>query len=135
VRLLVIGALASVTIAACASQRAQTMPSAASQVMPAQSSQRDEITRLSQEIAAEGRTLGRGGDPAHPMSAASTTECARSMASTCTQSCALSDTICDNAKKICDLARQLPGDAWAEQRCADGSATCDQARAACCACS
>lgn len=134
-RLLVIGALASVTIAACASQRARTMPGTASQVMPAQSPQHDEITRLSQEIAAQSRTLGGGDTAAHPLSGANTTECARSLASTCTQSCALSDTICDNAKKICDLASQLPGDAWAEQRCVDGSATCDQAKAACCACS
>lgn len=134
-RLFLLGGLASATIVACASQHAQTMPSAAApQVMPAQSPQHDEIMRLSQEIAAQSRTLGRGEDPAHPMSGVSTMECARSLASTCTQSCALSDTICDNAKKICDLARELPGDRWAEQKCADGSATCDQARATCCAC-
>ncbi len=133
-RLLLLASLASVAIVACASnQRAQQVPAA--QAMPGASPQRDEIARLSQEIESQRSTLGLGATSARPMNAGSDTAgCTRSTASTCTQSCTLSDSICDNAKKICELAKQLPGDAWAEQKCSDGSATCDQARARCCAC-
>ncbi len=136
VKLFVLGATAALAIAACASRRdAQTMPAQAAPVMA--SPQHDEITRLAQEIETERGTLGLPASPAHAMSGGNgnAVECTRSAASTCAQSCTLSDSICDNAKKICDLAKQLPGDAWADQKCSDGTATCDQAKAACCACS
>src|SRR5436190_24126780 len=35
----------------------------------------------------------------------------------CEDVCKLGGSICDNASSICDLAAQLPGDAWAEERC------------------
>jgi hypothetical protein len=53
---------------------------------------------------------------------------------TCTDSCKLSDSICDDAKKICDLADQLPGDGWAAGKCASGNASCTDAHAHCCDC-
>ncbi len=52
----------------------------------------------------------------------------------CKQSCTLKTSICENAKKICDIAGQMAGDAWAEQKCADGNATCDAAKKKCCEC-
>jgi hypothetical protein len=52
----------------------------------------------------------------------------------CKQSCTLKTSICGNAKKICDLAGEMAGDAWAEQKCADGNATCDAAKKKCCDC-
>jgi hypothetical protein len=38
----------------------------------------------------------------------------------CTSSCTLSDSICDNAEKICELAQQLPGDAGADHASREG---------------
>ncbi|CAN5378597.1 hypothetical protein BH11MYX1_BH11MYX1_26090 [soil metagenome] len=131
---ILLGALASALIVACGSQRAQMPSSVAPQAMPGESAQHEEITRLSQEIAAQRGTLGLGEHPVHPMDGGTTLTCVRSTASACTQSCTLADSICDNAKKICHLASELPGDGWAEQKCADASATCDQAKASCCAC-
>ncbi len=141
-----LGALSSVTIVACASQRsAQPMAPAAAQVLVASSPQHDEIARLSQQIAEQRSTLGLAAPPPHLMTpetpmtpmtpmTGGNAGCVRSAASTCAQSCTLSDTICENAKKICDIAKQLPGDTWAQDKCSEGAATCDQARAACCAC-
>ena len=53
---------------------------------------------------------------------------------TCKQSCTLSDSICANAKKICDIAKQLGADPWADQKCSDGNATCSAAHKQCCDC-
>jgi hypothetical protein len=53
---------------------------------------------------------------------------------TCTQSCTLSGSICDNAKKICDIANELPGDAWASNKCVEGNETCAAAKKRCCDC-
>ena len=52
----------------------------------------------------------------------------------CGDVCTLADSICDNADRICDLADQLPGDAWAVQRCASGRMSCERARTRCCDC-
>lgn len=52
----------------------------------------------------------------------------------CTNSCKLSDQICGNAKKICDIAQSLQGDNWAADRCTRANKTCDAAHAKCCGC-
>jgi hypothetical protein len=57
-----------------------------------------------------------------------------STSETCVDACNLGDAICDDAKKICDLADQLPGDAWASERCDAGKASCQRARERCCDC-
>ncbi|MBZ0238111.1 MAG: hypothetical protein K8M05_37725 [Deltaproteobacteria bacterium] len=51
----------------------------------------------------------------------------------CEDVCKLSGSICDNAASICDLAAQLPGDAWAEERCGAAKAACQRASERCCA--
>jgi hypothetical protein len=53
----------------------------------------------------------------------------------CTSACTLADSICTNAGKICDLAKQLPGDDWAAGKCASGETSCRDARERCCGCS
>ena len=53
---------------------------------------------------------------------------------TCAQACTLSGSICDNAKKICDIANELPGDAWASTKCVEGNETCAAAKKRCCDC-
>lgn len=52
----------------------------------------------------------------------------------CTDACTLSNSICDNQGKICELAGQLPGDDWAASKCASARASCTAARDACCSC-
>ena len=53
---------------------------------------------------------------------------------TCGDACKLGDAICDDAGRICSLADQLPGDAWAAGKCAGGKASCERARQRCCDC-
>lgn len=61
--------------------------------------------------------------------------CKRSGSQTCTDACALSDSICTNAKRICDLAAQLGGtDAYANDKCHRGTASCEAATKRCCSC-
>jgi len=53
----------------------------------------------------------------------------------CTDTCTLSGSICENAKRICELARDLGGtDAYANEKCAKGNASCEAARERCCSC-
>ncbi|MDQ3371015.1 MAG: hypothetical protein M3680_36820 [Myxococcota bacterium] len=53
----------------------------------------------------------------------------------CKDSCRLADSICTSAARICDIAAQLGGnDAYANGKCASGTASCDAARTRCCGC-
>jgi hypothetical protein len=52
----------------------------------------------------------------------------------CTSVCTVSDSICGNATKICNLAAQLPGDAWATGKCSTASETCRASQERCCTC-
>ena len=54
--------------------------------------------------------------------------------SSCDDVCKLGDAICDDAHRICDLSDQLPGDAWAADKCAGGKASCERAKQRCCEC-
>lgn len=51
----------------------------------------------------------------------------------CQDVCKLSGSICDNAAAICELADELPGDAWAAERCGAAKASCRRATERCCA--
>ncbi len=62
------------------------------------------------------------------------TACARSPRETCQDVCRLGDSICDNAAAICDLAAELPGDAWAAGRCDSGKVACKRGNDRCCSC-
>jgi hypothetical protein len=52
----------------------------------------------------------------------------------CTDLCTLSTSICNNQQKICDLAKQLPGDDWAANKCESARASCKLANDTCCTC-
>jgi hypothetical protein len=73
-----------------------------------------------------------------PMSikpAAEDPTCKPSASDTCKDSCMLSDSICSNAGKICEIARQLGGDdAYANEKCQRGTTSCETAHARCCSC-
>lgn len=71
-------------------------------------------------------------EPVTPSSADKT--CHPAPTDACKQSCTLSDSICVNSKKICEIAQQLTGDTWATQKCSESSATCKAAHDRCCAC-
>jgi hypothetical protein len=54
---------------------------------------------------------------------------------TCSSSCTLKDSICKNAGKICSIASDLGGkDAYANEVCNRGAASCDAAKKRCCSC-
>ena len=61
--------------------------------------------------------------------------CKRGTGETCKSSCDLTDSICKNAGKICSIAADLGGkDAYANETCNRGSASCEAARKRCCSC-
>jgi hypothetical protein len=61
-------------------------------------------------------------------------ECHHGASEACTDSCTLADSICEDAQKICNLAKQLPGDEYAADKCTSGEASCRAAKDRCCAC-
>jgi hypothetical protein len=52
----------------------------------------------------------------------------------CYDVCSLADAICDNAERICSIAAETPGDAWAAEKCDSAKASCREAKDRCCAC-
>lgn len=102
---------------------------------------RARITELSAQIDQERGQLGDEPPGPEAMSAmtdvtpeAAAATCERSARELCSDVCKLGDSICTNAQSICDLAGQLPGDAWAAERCTAGKASCKSASEKCCAC-
>ena len=155
-RLLCAAAAAS-TIVACAMGGAQqskapapaVAAAPAAQTMPQPNTPEDDrIAELANQIDAQRQQLGLAAPtPAHvgsvePMdvhapvapTAPSTQPTCHPASDTCSQSCTLSGSICDNAKKICDIASELPGDAWASNKCVEGNETCAAAKKRCCDC-
>jgi hypothetical protein len=63
-----------------------------------------------------------------------TPECSAGTGSTCIDACVQADATCDDAAKICAIAKDLRTDAVAAGRCRDASATCTAARPVCCEC-
>ena len=67
--------------------------------------------------------------------AAADPTCQAGTSDTCKDACTLSDAICANAGRICDLATQLGGDdARANETCERGKASCTVSRTRCCGC-
>jgi hypothetical protein len=112
-----------------------------------------EIDRLDQAIDADMAKLGEP-RPAPPV-AACVQNCAQAMAGgaqsakapddaatcpppksdTCTSSCDLKKSICENASRICSIAADLGGDdGYANDKCNRGLASCDAAKKRCCSC-
>jgi len=137
--------LALFVLWACASAHRQSAApptmAPATQTMPA-GDPRSQIEQLSHQIDQEREAMASP-PSAHSM-AMSTAPVAPAMpqeptckpppTETCTDSCTLSGSICGNAKKICDLAKDMAGDAWAEGKCSDANKACSDAHAKCCSC-
>lgn len=151
-------AAAATTIVACAMGGAQKSmapaPTAASapaaQTLPQPNTPKDDqIAELSRSIEDQRTQLGLpapapgGKTDAEPMSndahvpvapvAPSAPTC-HPASETCSQACTLSGSICGNAKKICDIANELPNDAWASNKCVEGNETCAASKKRCCDC-
>lgn len=125
--------------AAGAPSRVQTMPG----------DPRAEITELDRQITA---ALARAEVPASPVASCSGDACATALAAPfatpapedpachpapsdhCTDVCKLDTSICRNQDRICELAKSLPGDDWAANKCTSARASCQAAHQRCCGC-
>lgn len=125
----------------------ETAPAAAVEprpVSPMPGDPRTEIEELSQAIEARRADLGlaepppvASPGPATPMAtipSSTDATCRPAKTERCTSSCTLSDSICKNAARICELASQLEGDAWAANKCTRAKQTCTAAHDTCCSC-
>jgi hypothetical protein len=119
---------------ACAAEQHPAAQSAASP-----QSAHAEITQLWNDIDGQRTQLGVSNvspmsaqQPANPVAAAAS--CPRPDNDRCSQTCTLSDSICGNAKRICELADQLVGDSWAAGKCGDAKQLCADATQRCCEC-
>jgi len=112
-------------------------------IMPA--SPHDEIEKLEAEITASRTQLKLDepteqaiqAAPTQPLGAMPSTQdpkCHPAQNDTCKTSCTLSDSICSNANKICNLANSMPGDNWAMNKCAKANTTCESSKTRCCGC-
>lgn len=116
-------------VAACATgpsaerAAAPATSGAAPQAMPPEDP-RAEITRLSTEIAQQQQQQTSA---ATPMAAGAS--------QTCSDVCTLSESICKNADRICELADGMPGDDWAAGKCRDAKQACTDAKQRCTDCS
>lgn len=132
-------------IAACGANKPMRGPhdvnSAPPSPLPPLAEVHAEIERLDAAIAADRATLALDEPDADAMVAVqamavghAADTCAPAAGDRCGDACTLSDSICDNAGRICGLADQLPGDAWARERCDAGKATCAASIERCCDC-
>jgi len=146
----VAGALCALAIACASSQKAGMAPPPASVTPSAEMGRgtpKEQIQELDRQIAQAREQMGLGaqGPMPAPMAPACVGEacpsaqqmsadCHPGASETCTSSCNFKESICTNAKKICELAGQLPGDQWATDRCNAGQASCKEATDRCCKC-
>jgi hypothetical protein len=49
----------------------------------------------------------------------------------CVDACDLADKICDNADQICRIAKDLPADDWAKDKCQSANGSCSEAKQHC----
>jgi hypothetical protein len=142
----VTAALAGALVACAAGrapQKSTAAPVSGTDAAPPLSGRPDELRAQIAELdAAIERDLGAARveqpDAAMAASMAATpradarTTCEHVPSDRCEDVCKLSGSICDNAESICELAAQLPGDAWAEERCGAAKASCQRASERCC---
>jgi hypothetical protein len=112
-----------------------------------------QIEKLDADLTAEFVKLGAGQRPPAPSPAANLcpappcpqTEsvgvkpgtdptCLKGESQTCKDTCTIADSICDSAIKICKIAETMNNDAWANDKCSSGNASCETARGKCCGC-
>ena len=135
-----------IAIACAAKSAPSTMETEPRQTRQGEQDPRTEIEKLSQQLEDERVRMHLGElspqaiqpAPVDPFSRAPSSKdasCHPAQSETCSTSCTLSDSICDNAKRICELAQSMAGDAWAAGKCKRANATCTVAHDKCCGCS
>ena len=156
---LVLGALCAVVIA-CGGAAMKTSsapppvaPGSAGMPPPMPGPASSEIAELSRKIDADLAAMGLQ-PPAVPAGAcvrppcgaealsvttvrqhADDPSCKPGPSDACHDSCRLSDSICESSGRICKIASDLGGgDAYANEKCAGGKASCDASRGRCCGC-
>ena len=124
-------------------EKAPAEAGGAPSIMPA--SPHDQIEQLDAEITASRTQLKLDepteqaiqGAPMQPLGALPSTQdpkCHPAQNDTCKTSCTLSDSICSNANKICEIAKTMAGDNWALNKCAKANTTCESSKTKCCGC-
>jgi hypothetical protein len=129
-------------IACAASPKPASAPAAMGRSDVAPNDPHQRITDLSQQIDNERDKMQLAAPPlpasvehATPMSEPpSSKTCQPGASQTCHDTCTLADSICTNAAEICKIAAELPGDTWADGKCATARSTCDSAHDKCCGC-
>ena len=132
------------TILACASggshMASAPAPTSASSPSVMPPGTHDQIASLSRTIDEQRRQL-KLPEPAplapsaEPMAMEPVVACPAAPPTQCHDVCTLADSICDNATKICDLAKQMAGDDWAKGKCDSATKTCGESHERCCSCS
>jgi hypothetical protein len=141
----VLAACAAGTKRAAAPPTVEAAPSTSGAQSPLPGSPHDEIEQLDQKIEMSRAELklpelteqdwqGTKPEPMGSQPALQDPKCRPAPNDTCKTSCTLSDSICDNANRICELAKSLPGDNWALNKCAKANTTCEASRTKCCGC-
>jgi hypothetical protein len=145
IRGLALGALLGGMIA-CAAGRMSAAPATASGHQPPiapgpvlAGDPHAQIEALERDITAKGGTFqpqATMATMATPMAVPPSADpsCHPATTPTCGDVCKLSDAICDDAKKICDIAVTLANDTWAAGKCESGKQSCNDAHANCCSC-
>ncbi len=143
----VVAGLSAALLIACAAQHAASSsmppPSSAGGAgdphaqIEALSAQLDQKRDQLQTTAARPQPAVACGEACERMATAQEAKdaaCHPAKTQSCSDVCTLSDSICETKDKICNLAGELPGDAWAEGKCADAKSSCDTAHTRCCTC-
>ncbi|MEO8699509.1 MAG: hypothetical protein ABI867_05670 [Kofleriaceae bacterium] len=146
-----IGAVIAVIVVACGGAPTKSAPPRTPASMDAgvmssgPQSARERIDQLDKQID---RAFAKWSEPRPPIgemtpTVASTNvqvkptadpECKPGASETCSDTCKLGDSICDNANEICKIAGELGDDAYANGKCTSGRASCEKARQRCCGC-
>jgi hypothetical protein len=150
---LVLGVAAALVVACAASPKQGAAPvpapsrsnmQGAEPMMPPSQDPRAQIKFYSDQIDTQRKQLGMPETvlpmtthptEASPPHAQQDPACHAGDNETCTNMCTLSNSICDNADKICKISDDLGDDEWAAGKCASARATCADAHKRCCACS
>jgi hypothetical protein len=124
---------------ACAAQQSAGVSAPPPPAAGESSDPHQRIQELAQRIDVESTQLGLSHDlavaqPETKGPPLAVRQCTAGPSAACQDVCRLDDSICDNAKKICELADQLPNDDWATQQCHNARVTCEASHDKCCAC-